>query len=257
MKTGQPISQSVPDFGALLESVRENGRLMREAAERDNQKWEMHFAKWKEREKKWEEERLRLEQERLEHQRKCEQERIEREKKWEEERLKREEESKKERKESQRIMHKSDDNINKMINMFTTQWGKLVEALCAPAALKLFKNSGICIERFYQGCARTTRPADGQDLMEIDVLYENCQVMVAAEVKTTCNKSDVDEFINKMKRFKENFPTFADRIVYGALAAIKYNQGAAEYARKKGLFVLTFSGEDTFTMQEPSVRTMF
>ena len=264
MEAGQQISQSVPDFGALLESVRENGRLMREAAERDKQKWEMHYAEWKqerlERARKWEQERLKLEQERLkleqerlEHQRKCEQERIEREKKWEQERLKREEE----RKESQRIMHKSDDNINKMINMFTTQWGKLVEALCAPAALKLFKNSGIGIDRIYQECARATRPEDGQDLMEIDVLYENCQVMVAAEVKTTCNKSDVDEFIDKMKRFKENFPTFAGKTVYGALAAIKYNQGTAEYARKKGLFVLTFSGEDTFTMQEPAVRTMF
>lgn len=268
MEAGQQISQSVPDFGALLESVRENGRLMREAAERDKQKWEKHYAEWKqerlERERKWEQERLKLEQERLkleqerlEHQRKCEQERIEREKKWEQERLKREEEREKERKESQRIMHKSDDNINKMINMFTTQWGKLVEALCAPAALKLFKNSGIGIDRIYQECARATRPEDGQDLMEIDVLYENCQVMVAAEVKTTCNKSDVDEFIDKMKRFKENFPTFAGKTVYGALAAIKYSQGAAEYARKKGLFVLTFSGEDTFTMQEPAVRTMF
>lgn len=154
-------------------------------------------------------------------------------------------------------MHKSDDNINKMINLFTTQWGKLVEALCAPAALKLFKNSGIGIDRIYQECARATRPEDGQDAMEIDVLYENSHVMVAAEVKTTCNKTDVDEFIAKMKRFKENFPTFADKTVYGAIAAIKYNQGAAEYARKKGLFVLTFSGEDTFTMQEPTVRTVF
>lgn len=37
MNNEQQISQPVPDFGALLESVRENGRLMREAAERDSQ----------------------------------------------------------------------------------------------------------------------------------------------------------------------------------------------------------------------------
>ena len=276
MEKEQQISQPVPDFGALLESVRENGRLMREAAERDSQKWNERFAQWKqerlEREKKWEQERIEREKkwkkERIEREKKWKKERIEREKKWkkeriehekkcERERLRREEEREKERKEAQRIMRKSDDNINKMINMFTTQWGKLVEALCAPAALKLFKKSGIGIDRIYQECARAKDPEDGHDVMEIDVLYENCQVMVAAEVKTTCSKSDVDEFIDKMKRFKENFPTFADKIVYGALAAIKYNQGAAEYARKKGLFVLTFSGEDTFTMKEPAVRTMF
>ena len=250
MNNEQQISQPVPDFGALLESVRENGRLMREAAERDSQEWKERIAELKkerlERERKWE-------QERLERERNWEQERLERERKWEQECLERE----KERKEAQRIMRKSDDNINKMITMFTTQWGKLVEALCAPAALKLFKNSGIGIDRIYQECARATRPEDGQDTMEIDVLYENCQVMVATEVKTTCNKFDVDEFIDKMKRFKENFPSFADKTVYGAVAAIKYNQGAAEYARKKGLFVLTFSGEDTFTMREPELRKEF
>lgn len=225
MNKEQQISQPIPDFGALLESVRENGRLMKEAAERHNQEWEKRFVR------------------------------------WEEERLKRDEEREKareaERKETERIMRKSDDRINKMVEMFTTQWGKLVEALCAPAALKLFKKSGIGIDRIYKESARAKDPDDGQDVMEIDVLYENCQVMVATEVKTTCSKSDVDEFIAKMKRFKENFPSFADKTVYGAMAAIKYNQGAAVYAQKKGLFVLTFSGEDTFTMKSPTIRTKF
>ena len=64
MNKEQQISQPVPDFGALLESVRENGRLMREAAERDSQEWKERFAELKkerlEREKKWEQERLEL-----------------------------------------------------------------------------------------------------------------------------------------------------------------------------------------------------
>ena len=152
MNKEQQISQPIPDFGALLESVRENGRLMREAAERHNQEWENRFVR------------------------------------WEQERLKRDEEREKareaERKETERIMRKSDDRINKMVEMFTTQWGKLVEALCAPAALKLFKKSGIGIDRIYKESARAKDPDDGQDVMEIDVLYENCQVMVATAVKT-------------------------------------------------------------------------
>lgn len=219
------FNQQMPDFGALLESIRENGRIIRENAKR----YEQERREW---EQKWEEERLK------------------REKKWEEER-------KRERRETERIMRKSDDRINKMVNMFTTQWGKLVEALCAPAALKLFRNSGIGIDRIYKESTKAKSPEDGQDKMEIDVLYENKHIMVATEVKTTCCTADIDYFINKMHRFKECFPSFANKTVYGAIAAIKYNQSSDEYAKKKGLFVLTFSGDETFTLITPETTTNF
>ena len=53
------ISQPIPDFGALLESVRENGRLMREAAEHHNQEWEKRFVRWEQERLKRNEERER------------------------------------------------------------------------------------------------------------------------------------------------------------------------------------------------------
>ena len=298
----QPIP--MPEFRKLIEavneSVRENSRLLREAAEREERARAERIAQWeKERKEREEAEKRREEAEkrreeaenRREAKREAEREkerkkREEAEKKREEAEKKREEaekkreakreaerekerkereeaekkreaEREKERKEAERIMRKSDTRIDRMVDMFTTQWGKLVEALCKPAALKLFKKSGIGVNQIYKECAHGKDPISGEDRVEIDVLYENNHVMVATEVKTTCSKSDVDEFIAKMENFKTYFKVFADKTVYGAMAAIKYTQSADKYAQKKGLFVLTFSGEDTFTMSEPGTRKMF
>jgi len=247
---------------AKREAEREKERKEREEAEKKREEAE------KKREAKREAEREKERKEREEAEKKREEAEKKREAKREAERekerkereeaeKKREAEREKERKEAERIMRKSDTRIDRMVDMFTTQWGKLVEALCKPAALKLFKKSGIGVNQIYKECAHGKDPISGEDRVEIDVLYENNHVMVATEVKTTCSKSDVDEFIAKMENFKTYFKVFADKTVYGAMAAIKYTQSADKYAQKKGLFVLTFSGEDTFTMSEPGTRKMF
>ncbi len=291
----QPIP--MPEFRKLMETVneavRENSRLLREAAEREERARAERIAQWEKEQKEREKEQKEREKERKEREEaekkreeaenrreakreaerekerkkreeaekkreaKREAEREKERKEREEAEKKREAEREKERKEAERIMRKSDTRIDRMVDMFTTQWGKLVEALCKPAALKLFKKSGIGVNQIYKECAHGKDPISGEDRVEIDVLYENNHVMVATEVKTTCSKSDVDEFIAKMENFKTYFKVFADKTVYGAMAAIKYTQSADKYAQKKGLFVLTFSGEDTFTMSEPGTRKMF
>ena len=241
------------------EKKREEAEKKREAkreAEREKERKEREEAE-KKREAEREKERKEREEAEKKREAKREAEREKERKEREEAEKKREAEREKERKEAERIMRKSDTRIDRMVDMFTTQWGKLVEALCKPAALKLFKKSGIGVNQIYKECAHGKDPISGEDRVEIDVLYENNHVMVATEVKTTCSKSDVDEFIAKMENFKTYFKVFADKTVYGAMAAIKYTQSADKYAQKKGLFVLTFSGEDTFTMSEPGTRKMF
>ena len=57
------VSQPVPDFGALLESVKENGRLMRESAERYQKEW---VEREKKREKERQEREAKLEKEKQE-----------------------------------------------------------------------------------------------------------------------------------------------------------------------------------------------
>lgn len=97
----------MPEFTELLKSVQENGRLMREDAERRSREWDKKVAQWEQERKEREE---RLEKEKKEHEAKLEQERQAREARWE-----------KERKESERLMCRSDKRIDEMVEMFTGQ----------------------------------------------------------------------------------------------------------------------------------------
>ena len=148
-------------------------------------------------------------------------------------------------------MKETDRKMKQLEGLFTTQWGKLIEALAKPACLKLFSDLGIGITQVYNG------PRKGKYFcndMEIDVILCNTTVAVAVEVKTTCKKEYIDHFLQQMEHFKETFHPFANYTVYPAVAALKYDEGSDVYASKKGMFVLHANGEDMFNLVEPKVR---
>lgn len=153
--------------------------------------------------------------------------------------------------ETDRKMQETDRRMKKLQDLFTTQWGKLVEALARPACLKLFSDLGIGITQVYNG------PRKGKyycNEMEIDVILCNTTVAVAVEVKTTCKKEYIDHFLQQMEHFKETFHPFANYTVYPAVAALKYDEGSDIYAIKNGMFVLHANGEDMFDLVEPEIR---
>ncbi|MBO4488378.1 MAG: hypothetical protein J5741_01820 [Bacteroidales bacterium] len=201
MNEEMTITPQFPDFGALLESVKENGRLMRE----DHERYRQAMA---EREARWE----------------------------------------KDRADTRRA-------IREMRELFTTQWGRLVEALCKPAALALFKKEGINIDRIYEGIHKAK--VDGQDVMEIDVALCDTTTAVIVEVKSRCDNHDIDHFLSQMEHCKEWYPDFANKQLFVAVAAIDYAGGADTYASRQGLYVLQLGGEDTYTMTTPREARMF
>ena len=212
MNVVETATPQFPDFGALLESIKESGRRIEE---RD--------------------ERFRKEQ------------------------AEREAEREKDRAEFKERMDKISMDTNKAIkdmkNVFTTQWGRLVEALCKPAAYSLFKKEGIEIDRVYEGIHKAK--VNGQDVMEIDVALCDTSVAVIVEVKTRCGRRDIDYFLSQMKHCKEWYPDFANKELRVAVAAIKYDEGADTYAQERGLYVLKLSGEETFTMASPKNPMVF
>lgn len=212
MNVVETATPQFPDFGALLESIKESGRRIEE---RD--------------------ERFRKEQ------------------------AEREAEREKDRAEFKERMDKISMDTNKAIkdmkNVFTTQWGRLVEALCKPAAYSLFKKEGIEIDRVYEGIHKAK--ANGQDVMEIDVALCDTSVAVIVEVMTRCGRRDIDYFLSQMKHCKEWYPDFANKELRVAVAAIKYDEGADTYAQERGLYVLKLSGEETFTMDSPKNPMVF
>ena len=219
----ETITPQYPDFGALLESVKENGRRI---DERD--------------------ERFRMEQ-------------AEREARWEAERREREAKWEAERKEFRERMDKISADTNRAIKdmkeMFTCQWGRLVEALSKPAALALFKKQGIEIDRVFEDVRKIKK--DGQDVMEIDVALCDTTIVVIVEVKSHCDSRDINHFLGQMEHCKEWYPDFSDKELRVAVAAIDYAPGAEEYAQRRGLYVLKLTGEETFTMTAPKKPKTF
>lgn len=153
--------------------------------------------------------------------------------------------------ETDRRMQETDRRMKELQGLFTTQWGKLIEALTRPAALKLFKDIGINITHEYKE-AHYGEYATGA--MEVDVILCNTTEAVAVEVKTTCKVSDVQYFMKKMEHFKDTFHPFAQYKVYPAIAALKYDEQSDLYALKHGLFVLHVVGEGLFSLTEPKNR---
>ncbi len=153
--------------------------------------------------------------------------------------------------ETDRRMKETDRRMKELQGLFTTQWGKLIEALTKPAALKLFKEKGIKITQIYRG-AHFGEYATGA--MEVDVILCNTTEAVAVEVKTTCKISDVQYFMKQMEHFKEAFHPFDKCTVYPAIAALQYDEDSDIFALKQGLFVLHADGEGIFSLTEPKNR---
>ena len=148
-------------------------------------------------------------------------------------------------------MKETDRRMKELQGLFTTQWGKLIEALTKPAALKLFKEKGIKITQIYRG-AHYGEWNTGA--MEVDVILCNTIEAVAVEVKTTCKVEDVNYFMKQMEHFKEAFHPFNKCKVYPAIAALQYDENSDTYALKHGLYVLHANGDGLFSLTEPKNR---
>ena len=129
--------------------------------------------------------------------------------------------------------------LKRTVDSLTTRWGRFVEELVAPAVLRLFQEKGIDIKELYPR-AQVRRQGIA---MEIDILAVDERDVVLVECKSRLSQDDVDEFIEKLTRFKIAFPHYKNYQAYGAVAGIEINKGVDRYAYKKGLFVIKPSGD--------------
>lgn len=134
-------------------------------------------------------------------------------------------------------MKETDRKISKLEAVFNAQWGRLVEALVNSGLPALFQQRGIAVTRVSRG---QTIHQDGQTVAEIDVLVENGLEDIAVEVKTTCRVGDVKRHLARLEKVRNLRADYRDGIkkLYGAIAALKFDSEADEFAKRKGLFVL-------------------
>lgn len=136
-------------------------------------------------------------------------------------------------------LRKTVEQTNKQVGGLTSRWAEFVENLIKPAAARIFREQGIDVHY----TAMRVKGDDERGSMEIDILVENGNEIVAIEVKSHLEIRNVKRFLEVLARFKEAFPKYQNHKVYGAVAGIKIDEKADEYATQEGLFLIEPAGD--------------
>ena len=150
-------------------------------------------------------------------------------------------------KETEKAIRKLTENLNKASGDFVNKWGKFLENLVKGDLVKLLKDRGIEVARVQP---RLVYCKDKNEAGDFDLVAMNGKEIVAVEVKTTLTVEKVEKFINSLKRFKEYFPEYKNRRIYGGVAYLSEPEGkeaksAEEYAKENGLFVIVSPGGES------------
>jgi hypothetical protein len=139
-----------------------------------------------------------------------------------------------------KLFAETDAKLRRLEGLFHSQWGRLIEALVQPNALRLFQERGIPVRTTYQ---RAISQRNGES-MEIDLILEDGEDVVLVEAKSRLNIEAIDDFLEDLAHFLEFFPRYAGRQIFGAVAGVSIEENADRYAYKRGLFVLGLVGGD-------------
>ena len=129
--------------------------------------------------------------------------------------------------------------VNKQIGDLGGKWGRFVENMVAPACETLFMQREITVHQVSQ---RVKKRLNGQTL-EIDILVTNENHILVVEVKSSLGVNDVKQLVEDLNQFRQFFPEYSQKKLYGAVAGIEVEEGADRYAYRQGLFVLAQAGE--------------
>jgi len=142
------------------------------------------------------------------------------------------------------------EQTNKQVGGLTSRWAEFVENMIKPAAARIFKEQGIDVHH-------TALRVDAQDekgSIEIDILVENTNEVVAIEVKSHLEVRDVKRFLKVLGRFKEVFTRFQNYKVYGAVAGIKIDEKANQYATQEGLYLIEPAGDSVIIANSQNLK---
>ncbi len=174
--------------------------------------------------KKWQETERFLKEKSLETERLMKEQSRETDKKWQE---------------TDKRFKETDKKIKKAFDLFTSQWGRLVESLVEGDLPRVMQERGIMVKRTVERAK-----SDEEKGYEFDIIAVNGDVCVVVEVKTTLRPDDITEFLRKLRHFRKWMPEYAgkDRVL-GAVAYIRVHCNSDKMAEKNGLFTIRAPGK--------------
>lgn len=143
------------------------------------------------------------------------------------------------RKETERQFKKTDKRIAELNELFTGQWGKLMEALVDGDLVALLQGQGIDVK----GTRNSLKGDFEGERCEFDIVAVNGEEVVVVEVKTTLQVRDVNRFVSRsLKYFTKICQEYEGQTIYGAVAFLKGHESVVSHAVKQGLFVIRATG---------------
>ena len=129
--------------------------------------------------------------------------------------------------------------VNVSIGRLGNRLGDFVEEMVRPAAVRVFREQGIDVHEVHRGVEANR----GGENIEIDLLVVNTTDVVAVECKSMLSIDDVNQHLTALAKLKKMLPTYAEKKVMGAVAAMVLPDNVARYASQQGLFVISQSGD--------------
>ena len=153
-------------------------------------------------------------------------------------------------KETDRKIKENDRRIKKLDELFTGQWGKLIESLVEGDLKKLLQNKGIKI----RDVTRNTKGMYKGKQWEVDIIATNGDEIVLVEVKTTLKVSHVQDFLKKLQVFSQWKKEYRGYKIYGSVAYLREDQSSTSYAQKEGLYVIRATGSSASIINKDSFK---
>lgn len=99
------------------------------------------------------------------------------------------------------MIQETDKKLRQLEELFTSQWGKLMEKLVEGDLIKLLNERGIKVNFVHS----RTKGIFEKKKFEFDLIAVNGDEIVVVEVKTTLRPDDVKQFIKKIANFQANY----------------------------------------------------
>ncbi|MDR0706562.1 MAG: hypothetical protein LBF60_01615 [Treponema sp.] len=157
-------------------------------------------------------------------------------------------ESHKELRESQMATDKQMKATDKRFGYLSNRFGEMVEYMIMPNLVEKFDELGFI---FTKANRSIIKDKEHDIFTEVDALLENGDKVMAVEIKTKPDISDINYHIERMEKLRKYADLRGDKRIYlGAVAGVVFNDSEKGYALKQGFYVVEPSGE-TFKITEP------
>jgi hypothetical protein len=136
-----------------------------------------------------------------------------------------------------RLTNKEIDKLKTMVDDLTDGWGKFVLGLFESSIEDCIKSLGFDVVSVDTPSKRRIKDKEYEIDLLVTAQWNGKPYALIIEVKSSINQQKIDEFIKRLKRFREFFFEYKNINLIGGVAGVRFLRGSKEYALNCGLYI--------------------